>query len=224
MATRSIHWLLGWLVVLIVEFLRASCRMRLHNDPRPQLRSVEQAYAFSVLHAHQVSAIMGAEAGTGAMVSRSRDGGFLIRCLRRSAIVPVRGSGDRCGRDKGGSKALNALILHLRRGSPVLLAVDGPRGPRNRVQRGIAVLSQRTGASVINVVSVPEHRWILSGSWDRLQIPMPFSRIDVYFGEPLRPAEGESTDAYRLRIEQNLNSLEQLHDPAEAARLVPRDI
>ncbi|HEY6565105.1 MAG TPA: DUF374 domain-containing protein [Pirellulaceae bacterium] len=216
---RSIlQWIEEWLTAWVIAFLRASCRIRIHNDPRPALRADSQGYAYSVLHAHQVAAILGGEPGTGTIVSRSRHGGLLVSALRARGIVPIRGSTNRHGRDKGGRAALDALIVHARRGDPVLLAVDGPRGPRNHVQPGIAVLSRRTGASVINVVSIPRRRWVLSRTWDRLQIPVPFSSIDVYFGDPLYPQSNESLSAYCERIEQELNALEHRHDPDEATR------
>jgi hypothetical protein len=109
-----------------------------------------------------------------------------------------------------------ALVEHIRGGAPAYLAVDGPRGPRNRVHNGIALLSQLTGAAVLNIVPVPSRRWILTGTWDRLQIPKPFATINVYFGEPVFPRDLENVEDYRQRIEQSLNALELEHDLVEA--------
>ena len=89
------------------------------------------------------------------------------------------------------------------------------RGPRNRVHKGIAVLSQRTGAAVINMVAVPTRRWIFTRAWDRFQIPKPFTTIHGYFGEPLFYRDGEGVEQYRKRIEISLNDLERKHDPIE---------
>ncbi len=111
-----------------------------------------------------------------------------------------------------------ALIEHVRGGAPAYFAVDGPRGPRNRVHNGIARLSQLTGAAVLNIVPVPTRRWILTGSWDRLQIPKPFATINVYFGEPVFPRDQEDLEQYRQRIERSLNDLELKHDLIEAER------
>jgi lysophospholipid acyltransferase (LPLAT)-like uncharacterized protein len=209
---------LGWLIAVAVLILRACCRIRLHNDPRPRLRAQSQSYAYAVLHAHQIAAVIHGEPGTGAMVSRSDDGELLIPCLRVRGIVPIRGSNRRKHGDKGGIAAIDALVEHIAGGAPAYLAVDGPRGPRNRVHKGIAMLSQRTGAAVINLVAVPTRRWIFTRAWDRFQIPKPFSTIHGYFGEPLFPRNGESLEQYRKRIETALNELEQKHDPTEAAR------
>lgn len=206
----------GWLAAIAIVLLRSSCRIRLHGDRRPELRAQSRNYAYSVLHAHQVAAIIDGERGTGAMVSRSADGGLIIPSLLARGIIPVRGSSGSEGHDKGGTSAFHALVAHVQGGAPAYFAVDGPRGPRNRVHKGIALLSQRTGAAVLNIVPVPSRRWILTGAWDRLQIPKPFATIDVYFGEPLFPREGEDADTFCARIELALNDLELQHDPVEA--------
>jgi lysophospholipid acyltransferase (LPLAT)-like uncharacterized protein len=206
----------AWFAALAIVLLRASCRIRRHGDPRSALRSQACPFAYSLLHAHQVAAIIDGEPGTGAMVSRSADGGIIVPSLRARGIIPVRGSSSRQGADKGGQSAFMALVEHIRGGAPAYLAVDGPRGPRNRVHNGIALLSQLTGAAVLNIVPVPSRRWILTGTWDRLQIPKPFATINVYFGEPVFPRDLENVEDYRQRIEQALNALELEHDLVEA--------
>ena len=100
---------LGWLIAIAILILRACCRIRLHNDPRPGLRALLQSYIYSVLHAHQIAAVIHSEPGTGAMVSRSADGELLIPSLRAGRIVPIRGSNRRKNGDKGGLAAIDAF-------------------------------------------------------------------------------------------------------------------
>ncbi len=210
-------FIVSWLAALAVLILRATCRIRLHHDPRDQLRANGVPYVYSVLHAHQVAAVIGGEPGTGAMVSRSLDGQIIVPALRVRGVVPVRGSSARqSGDSKGGLEALDALVDHVNGGRPAYLAVDGPRGPRGHVHKGIATLSQRTGAAVINMVAVPSRRWVLRKAWDRMQIPKPFATIDAYFALPVFPLENESVESFRIRIEQSLRALELQHDSAEA--------
>ncbi len=87
----------SWGVAAIVLLLRWTCRVRVHDDPRPQLRSQGKRYIFSVLHAHQVSAIVDSEKGTGAMVSRSLDGQIIVPALRVRGVIPVRDQAARAG-------------------------------------------------------------------------------------------------------------------------------
>lgn len=215
-----LNWTIAWLAAIFVLVLRWTCRIRLHNDPRPALRAAGIPYVYSVLHAHQVAAAMGSEPGTAAMVSQSLDGELIVPTLRMMGVTPIRGSNRTRNQTKGGREALIGLIEHVDSGKPAYLAVDGPRGPRNRVHKGVASLSKKTNAVVVNMVAVPERRWILSKTWDRLQIPLPFCCVDGYFAEPVHPQEDESLEDYRRRIEHSLNSLEATHDPAEAPAVV----
>jgi lysophospholipid acyltransferase (LPLAT)-like uncharacterized protein len=206
-----------WLIAALMVLLRWTCRVRFHDDPRATLRAKGVPYVYSVLHAQQLAAATCGDPGTAAMVSQSRDGAYVALGLRAVGITPIRGSSKHEGQDKGGLSALVNLVKHVRTGKPAYLAVDGPRGPRNRVHKGIAVLSQKTGAVVLNVAVVPSRRWIFKKSWDRFQIPWPFCRVDTYFGAPITPRRGESVEEYRWRIEASLNALEVLRDPVEAA-------
>ncbi len=206
----------SWFLAIALLGLRATCRIAIHDDPRPKLRAAAEPYVFSILHAHQVSAAIGREKNTAAMVSQSADGQLLLPGFWALGIKAIRGSNRSQHQDKGGRSALKQLITHVRNGSPAYLAVDGPRGPRNHVRKGIAVLSRETGAVVLNIIGVPQRRWILRGAWDRIQIPKPFCRIDAYFAEPLRPKDTETVEQYRRRIEASLNELEAKFDPTEA--------
>lgn len=208
---------IAWAAAALILVLRWTCRVRVHGDPRETLRRDGVRYIYAVLHAHQVAAILGGERGTGAMVSRSRDGEIIVPSLRIRGIIPVRGSGSRGGnRGRGGKEALEALIRHVVGGRPAYLAVDGPRGPRGKVQRGITTLARRADAVVLCMIPVPRRRWVLRKAWDRLQIPKPFTRIDGYFAEPIRALEAETSEQLRVRIEETLRRLEREHDPIEA--------
>lgn len=205
--------LIGWPIALAVLAFRWTCRVRIHGvDPRPEMRKRGEKYVFSILHAHQIAIVAFAEPRTAAMVSRSGDGELLQPTFKMLDVVPQRGSNRR-----GGTDALDAMVAHVDRGDgPALIAVDGPRGPRGQVRKGIASLSQRTGATVLNVIVVPRWRLTIKGAWDRFQVPLPFSRLDAYFAEPIRPNPNESVEALRRRVEASLNGLEAEHDPDEA--------
>lgn len=200
--------------------LRATCRVHIVNDPRPALRAAGKSYVYAFLHAHQIATVIVAEAGTGAMVSRSADGELLVPSLRVTGVVPVRGSSRKSGKDKGGEAALAALIRHVGPRSPVYFAVDGPRGPRNQVRRGVAQLAVETGAAILTCVGVPQRRVILSKAWDRFQIPYPFTTIDYAFAEPTWASEAADVEGVRALVNQRLDALEAAHDPAEFAHVV----
>lgn len=205
-----------WLVGLLMLSLRLTCRLRYHNDPRQRMAREGKNNLIAALHAEQIAGALGAEPGSGTMVSRSADGQIVVPALRISGHVPIRGSSG--SRDKGGASALQALIQHVRGGRPAMLAVDGPRGPRGKVQKGIGLLARKTETAVLAVVAIPSHRWILTKTWDRIQIPCPFSKIDYYFSEPMYPQRGEGLEAFADRVGRALRDLEIAHDPEEGRR------
>ena len=210
-------WLAGWTLALLFSLLKATCRPRVADDPRPEFRANGTRYIYAVLHAHQLSTLVIGDTNLAAMVSRSADGELIVPMLRMYDVKPIRGSSRRKGRDKGGTKALEQMIEHVASGKPAYIAVDGPNGPRNRIRKGIAQLAINSDALVLPSIAIPSRRWIWRKSWDRLQVPKPFCSIKGVIAEPLSHQEGESVEQFRRRIEQALNALEAAHDPEEAA-------
>ncbi|TWU32268.1 lysophospholipid acyltransferase family protein [Novipirellula artificiosorum] len=214
-------WALGCLIGLMITVLRKTCRYYYHDDPREELDARGIGHVYAALHAHQIAGSMACERGTVAMVSRSTDGEIVDPLLRFCGHLPVRGSSG--GASKGGTTALNQMIRLVNEGRVATIAVDGPQGPRGRVSGGIALLGNKTRAAVLPAVIIPQRRWIMTSTWDRLQVPKPFSRIDAYFGKPLRTEPGETLEAFTLRIENELHRLEKRVDGGEAKHLVSRN-
>jgi lysophospholipid acyltransferase (LPLAT)-like uncharacterized protein len=81
-------------------------------------------------------------------------------------------------------KALRDLLEAGSRRYDLAVTPDGPRGPRERVQPGVAYLAKRLGLPIVPVgVSARPSFW--GKSWDRFMIPFPFSRCTVVYGEPV---------------------------------------
>jgi lysophospholipid acyltransferase (LPLAT)-like uncharacterized protein len=217
---RWTRTLLGWIAGVVLLLLRMTCRYRVFTDPRPDLRLARRPYIYALLHAHQVNAVfINDDRCMTAMVSRSADGDLLVPALKLRRVTAIRGSSRSRARDKGGRVALKAQAEYLRAGVPALLAVDGPRGPRNFVHRGVADLAMMTGAVVLPVVVVPTRRWILQRTWDRFQIPKPLCTINMNFAPPIEPDSFDSAEALAARVGELLDALETAHDPVEAHRL-----
>jgi lysophospholipid acyltransferase (LPLAT)-like uncharacterized protein len=138
------------------------------------------------------------------MVSASKDGGFLSGVLECFGVQPVRGSTSRRG-----AQALRELTTWSRRGYDLGITPDGPRGPCYTVQDGIVALAQLTERPLVPVTC--NVRWkIRVKSWDRFQIPLPFSRCEVIFGAPIRvPRETSAPDReqFRLRLENAMKEI-----------------
>lgn len=139
-----------------------------------------------------------------AMVSASRDGEYISRVARQFGHATVRGS-----RGKGGGLAVKNLIRALRAGRNVALVADGSQGPARAAQAGPIVLASHTGVPVLPMLWSCS-RYKRFASWDRMALPLPFSRVDFFYGEPLlvpaKLTDGQLED-YRLVLEQRLNDL-----------------
>ena len=213
----SLQYLAGCVGALLVLLTRALSRRRVLDDPRPALRAAGRGYIYALLHAHQLSAlVVNDDRRMVAMVSGSADGDLLVPILRARRVRAVRGSSRSRGKDKGGRTALAGLADYLARGVPALLAVDGPLGPRNFVHRGVFDLARDTGAAILPVVVVPSRRWILTRTWDRMQVPKPFSTLRLAFDAPIDVGAGDSLDDVIARVTHALDALERRYDPVEA--------
>lgn len=215
------HWI-GWIGGLALVAWRRTCRYRVVGDQRPRLRAEGTPYIYALLHAHQISAVFVNDEERdrlAAMVSRSADGDLLVPSLKLRGVRAARGSSRKGDRDKGGRTALAELGEMLEDRVAVLFAVDGPRGPRNVVRHGVAMLAQQVeGSVVLPTMVVPDRRWFPGTTWDRIQVPKPFSTVTLAMDEPIRPEPGESTEALRARISGALDRMEEKYDPEEAAR------
>jgi lysophospholipid acyltransferase (LPLAT)-like uncharacterized protein len=139
-----------------------------------------------------------------AMVSASRDGEYISRIVERLGNETVRGS-----RKKGGMQAIIKLIRAVREGRNAILVADGSQGPARIVQAGSLMLASKTGAPVLPL-SWSCSRYKRFGSWDTTALPLPFSRVDFFYGEPLPVPPDlteEQLEEYRLILEQRLNDL-----------------
>jgi len=138
-----------------------------------------------------------------------RDGELSARLMAALGFGVVRGSTSR-----GSARGLLGMLAKVREGFDLAITPDGPRGPAESVQRGIFVLSEKSGAPIvpIGVAACPARRL---SSWDGFLVPLPFSRVSVVFGRPIEPAAGGPFDEKALSLEQELKRL-----TLEAERLV----
>ena len=148
-----------------------------------------------------------------ALISRHRDGRMIAGIMRRWDIGSVDGSSSKAGRsDKGGASALRSLLVLLRAGKIVALTPDGPRGPRRMMQPGAAQLAAISGMPVVPIAAVCRPSWRI-GSWDRMLLPLPFSRGTIRCGRPIAIMRGDR-EAGSAIIADALHALDSRRDPA----------
>jgi lysophospholipid acyltransferase (LPLAT)-like uncharacterized protein len=194
----------AWAIFCLLRSVAATLRYRWdcyefvnRPDPGPAIYCVWHNRLPLCLRAYAYVSKRSKTPGLAAMVSASRDGGFLSAILECFGVEPVRGSSSRRG-----PQALLELTSWAERGYDLAITPDGPRGPRYVVQDGVMSLAQLTGLPV--VPASYELGWkVQVNSWDRAQVPLPFSRCVMRVGTPIRVPR-EASDAERESLRQQL--------------------
>jgi lysophospholipid acyltransferase (LPLAT)-like uncharacterized protein len=136
-----------------------------------------------------------------ALVSASKDGALLAAVLGKFGVEQIRGSSSRRG-----PQALLEMTSHAKKGYNLAVTPDGPRGPRYVVQQGVIALAQVTGLPIIPV-TCNTHPKICLSSWDRFQIPLPFSKCQLILNKPIfvpREADQAGREERRSELQSRL--------------------
>jgi hypothetical protein len=113
-------------------------------------------------------------------ISLSRDGQFIAEIAERFGVTPLRGSSSR----KGMVAALAAMRAAADPHADLAITPDGPRGPRYKVHPGVLRLAQATGRPIVAVTYQLGWKIVLK-SWDRFQVPVPFSSCKLITRGPI---------------------------------------
>ena len=144
-----------------------------------------------------------------AIVSPSKDGDYLERILASNNVGAVRGSSTR-----GGVRALLSLARMMKSEQVhACITIDGPAGPRHVAKEGGLFLANRTGGRIIPV-RISMKNSFKAPTWDKFQIPLPFSKVVIRFGEPwgegqleVPNIEEDTLTRNKARLEKELNEL-----------------
>lgn len=143
------------------------------------------------------------------VVSPSSDGDFFAKFFSNFGWQVLRGSSRR-----GGISALKNSLKILRENKLLAVTPDGPIGPAFEIKEGIIYLSSRTQAPIIPVGIAFNLKKIFN-TWDKAQIPYPFSKTVLIFGNEISIPENISTkqcEDYKNAIK---NALEEVIKKAE---------
>ena len=133
------------------------------------------------------------------ITSQSLDGEYIARFLKRLGFGTIRGSSTR-----GGVKALVEMIRSMRHGLAMAFTVDGPRGPRYSAKKGAVMLAKKTGNPMLPFTVELENFWTIN-SWDKLQIPKPFTGARFVYAQPIYV----DPDADHVGVDEKLDELQR---------------
>ena len=136
-----------------------------------------------------------------ALISTSRDGGWLVAFFKIMGLHAVRGSSS-----KRGASALIELTRNVKDGRNAGVTPDGPKGPRRVCKPGAVALAKLTRSSFL-LLGINFHSAIKLKSWDQFSIPLPFSKVDIHFESMPCPQREEKDEEVALRIQNRLNEI-----------------
>ncbi len=117
------------------------------------------------------------------VTSRHFHGLLISRVCALFGFKTISGSTNHGGVDRGGARVLLEGIKKLKLGFDIGLTPDGPKGPYHSIANGVIALAQKTSVPLAPLCIHVQHCWALN-SWDKFQIPKPFSKITYRLGDP----------------------------------------
>jgi lysophospholipid acyltransferase (LPLAT)-like uncharacterized protein len=151
------------------------------------------------------------------MISQKEGGEYGARCMARVGVLSVRGSTSslsRTGkiRNKKGKEALAAMVGLVRdEGFCAGLTVDGPKGPALALKMGAVTLAKETGSPIVVMTAAARPHATLF-SWDKMWVPLPFSKIVYFFTGPFyvpRNAGEAEKESIRVEVEAHMRDMAQ---------------
>lgn len=148
------------------------------------------------------------------LTSQSRDGTRMNFFARLLGFHVFRGSSSR-----GGAQGMLGLLRAMKSGFNTSLAVDGPRGPRHVVKRGVVDLARHSGLPIVPIIARASKGWVFKKAWNKAVIPKPFSRVSIFYGPPIYVTDAKKDDVAmekaRLHLESQLNNISLYADSYE---------
>lgn len=146
------------------------------------------------------------------MTSQSFDGEYIARFIQRFGYGAARGSSTR-----GAVGAVVEMVKLMRAGSPTAFTIDGPKGPRHIAKMGAVLLAKKTGHPILPFTITPRRYWS-ANSWDRLQVPMPFTRALVVIAPPIFVSAGADEQELEARRDELQRELDRISERGEEWR------
>src|SRR5215469_9175142 len=188
---------------VIIRLIGATLRLSVSSEEGGQTTLEQRPLVASFWHSCIIpSTYIWRSLGIRVMSSFSYDGEYMGRIIKKFGFVAVKGSSSR-----NPLRALLGLRRALEEGWTVAFTLDGPRGPRHKVKPGPVALGRSAEVPLTMFHAAVDKAWVLN-TWDKLMIPVPFSRVLVRFGKLITvPADAgdEEMERYSAELQRSLD-------------------
>lgn len=152
------------------------------------------------------------------LISSHADGRLIAKTVSWFGISTVVGS-----KSKGGSDATRKMLRLLKTQTSIGITPDGPRGPRMQASEGALALAKLSGATIVPAAASTSRRKVLS-TWDRLIVPLPFSKGSRVWGDAIfvpRDADPTEMEKLRMALETSLINVSNRADELVGQDVIP---
>ncbi len=132
-----------------------------------------------------------------AVVSQSKDGEILSRLLKKWNYKLIRGSSSKDSKD-----VMNRMVEVLKDGFSLAITPDGPKGPKEKMKIGGLIAAVRAEKPIV-LCGIKYEKKFVFNSWDKFELPKPFSKVFIKLSEPKIFPSGLTYEEYEI-IRQNL--------------------
>ncbi len=165
------------LIPAVLKALVATLRVTVTNpEQQPERRSGKMIVAFwhgKMICGWLFARSLFARQTMYAVVSLSEDGELLSRVLAKLEFHLIRGSSSR-----GGGAVKETMLRALNNNGIIAITPDGPRGPRHSFKYGTLRLAAAHRIPIL-FATIKYSNALTLKSWDKFEIPLPFSAVDV---------------------------------------------
>lgn len=200
-----VRFLVPYLGYLFSTFIMLTTRLKVvRGEIRERLRAKDQRFIYAFWHQRQVFFTVSHRGDRMSMlISKSADGEMIAETIRRCCgVASIRGSSTR-----GASDAVRGLIKALRSGLDIGITPDGPKGPKEEIKEGVMYLAQKLGVPILPITNAQSNRLVLRKTWDQFQIPLPFGRSVVVYGEPISVAPNDDLKLKAAELKLALDAI-----------------
>ena len=203
---RSAWWsrMLGHILWFVVTPLCITLRKRLLiAEGERQLHPGSEPVIFAFWHnrccvpAHFYRYVLKGGTPMCLLTSASKDGAMMEALVSHYGMEAVRGSSNRRG-----IAAFKELLRVARSGRSICITTDGPKGPIYKSHAGVVKLASLTGLPIVPVCVDMPRCWRAQKAWDKFIVPLPFSRVNLFWGNRITVPKGADDDALAEYLER----------------------
>lgn len=194
----------GLLVYYVIMLIKLTLKIEIIGKEN---MSEDKPYVLALWHNKVVATVLalGFIKKRAGLASPSADGELISVPLEKLGYKMIRGSSG-----KDSVKGLVQLIKAVKEGYTIGTPLDGPKGPRFEAKQGMMYVAQKSGRPMVFMGAAYSKKWVLSKTWDKCQIPKPFSKVVCVISEPFYLEKSIPVEDYKEIVEKKLNDINEV--------------